>query len=211
MSRRPLRLAIAAAVLLPLAGCSSVLGPKETPIIYAPVPTIAADPAWPAVEWRLAIARPDAPGILDSARIAVRPVPGELQVYKGARWASAPPDLLEATVLRALEDSGKLPAASREGSGMDANYRLVLDIRHFEADYASGTLPSAVIEANAKLIHVEDHALAGNRTFRMAQPATGTDARLVTDAFSQALAAIGRDIAGWTLVSGQAHEVASHR
>ena len=75
-----------------------------------------------------------ASGILDSARVAVRPVPGELQVYKGALWASAPPDLLEAAVLRLLEDSGKLPAASRQGSGIDGDYRLVMDIRHFEAD-----------------------------------------------------------------------------
>ena len=210
MSRRLPTLA-AAALLLPLAGCGSLLGPKESPTIYAPTPQPVADPAWPRVDWPLATLRPDAPRVLDSARIAVRPVPGELQVYKGAMWASPPPELLESTVLRALEDSGKIPAAARQGNGMGSVYRLVMEIRHFEADYQGGTQPSAVIEVNAKLIHILDHAVAGNRTFRQVQPATGTDVRLVADAFGQALAAVGRDIAGWTLVAGQAHEATPHR
>ena len=209
MSLRML-LAFIPAVLL-LGGCGSLLGPKESPTIYAPTPVPQADAAWPRVAWNLATTRPDAPRLLDSARMAVRPVPGELQVYKGSIWASAPPDLLEATVLRVLEDSGKIPAAARQGSGMNAPYRLVMDIRHFEADYAGSALPAAVIEVNAKLIHVVDQAVAGNRTFRHAQPANGTDPRVVADAFSLALANISRDIAGWTLVTGQAHEGAPHR
>ena len=208
MNRRPIALAFAALLLLPLAGCGSLLGPKESPTIYAPVPAPTADPSWPTVSWRLATVRPEAPRILDSARMAVRPVPGELQVYKGAMWASPPPELLESSVLRLLEDSGKIPAAARQGSGMDATYRLVMDIRHFEADYAGGAMPSAVIEVNAKLIHVVDHAVAGNRTFRQVQPAAGTEVARVSDAFSQALASVGGEIAGWALQSGQAHEQA---
>ena len=210
MNRLP-RSLVLLALMLPLAACGSLLGPRDPATIYAPTPALQADPAWPQVAWNLATTRPDAPRILDSARIAVRPVPGELQVYKGALWASPPPELLEATVRRLLEDSGKLPAAAQQGVGMDASYRLAMDIRHFEADYAGAATPSAVIEVNAKLIHVVDHAVAGNRTFRHAQPAGGTDPRLVADAFSQALAAIGRDIAGWTLATGQAHEAAPHR
>ena len=113
-----------------------------------------------------------------------------------------------AVVLRALEDSGKIPAAARNGAGIDADYRLIMDIRHFEADYAGGGAPSAVIEVNAKLVHMLDHAIAGNRTFRQVQPAAGTEVARVSDAFSQALASVGGEIAGWALQSGQAHEQA---
>ena len=116
--------------------------------------------------------------------------------------------MLEDTVLRALEDSGKIPAAARNGAGIDADYRLIMDIRHFEADYAGGGAPSAVIEVNAKLVHMLDHAIAGNRTFRQVQPAAGTEVARVSDAFSQALATVSSEIAGWALQSGQAHEQA---
>ena len=201
------RSAIAAALLAALAGCSSLVGgPVETPTIYAPEPATTADPAWPSVSWNLATVRPTAPKILDGSRMAVSPVPGELQVYRGAMWARTPAEMLEDTVLRTLEDSGKIPAVSRHGSGIGADYRLVMEIRHFEADYAGAAVPSAVVEVSAKLLHATDQAVVGSRVFRHAQPASGTEVGRVAEAFSQALGATSSDIAGWVLTTGQAHE-----
>ena len=196
--------AICAALLL--AGCSSLGGPKQAPRIFAPESKAAADPAWPSVDWQLSTTRPTAARMLDSIRIAVSPVPGELQVYKAALWARTPAEMLEEGVLRTLEDSGKIPAVARQGSGIAADYRLVMDIRHFEADYAGAATPSARVEVNAKLLHSPDQTVVGSRSFHHAQPASGTDAALVADAFAQALTATSRDIAGWVLVTGQAHE-----
>ena len=200
-----------AAVLLPclLAGCSILGGAKKAPTIYAPDPIISADPAWPAVTWQLSTTRPTAPRMLDSSRIAVSPVPGELQVYKGALWARIPTEMVEDTLLRTLEDSGKIPAVARQGSGISADYRLVLDLRHFEASYdeaSNAGTPSAVIEVNAKLLHAPDQAVVGSRSFRHVQAAAGTDISEVADAFSQALGANSREMAGWVLTTGQAHE-----
>ena len=187
-----------------LSGCLST--PKDAPAIYAPVLATQADPAWPAVTWQLSIARPTAPRMMDSSRIAVSPAPGELQVYKGALWASAPGEMLEDGVLRALEDSGKIPAVARQGSGIGADYRLVMDIRHFEADYAGAATPSALVEVNAKLLHTIDQSVIGTRTIRQAVPADGTEVARVADAFGRALQATSREIAGWVLETGQAHE-----
>lgn len=208
------RIAAACAALL-VAGCSMLGGAKQAPTIYAPDLKATADPAWPNVRWQLSTTRPSATRMLDSSRIAVSPVPGELQVYKGALWARTPTEMVEDGVLRILEDSGKIPAVARQGSGIGADYRLVMDLRHFEASYneagtAPGPLPSAVIEVSAKLLHSQDMAVVGSRTFRQVQPAAGTDVALVADAFSQALRAASRDIAGWVLVTGQGHEGSHH-
>lgn len=201
------RLALLLLAGLPLlAGCSILGSTKDAPTVFAPEARAEADPAWPSVRWQLATTRPRAARMLDSSRIAVSPVPGELQVYKGAAWARTPPEMLEDSVLRTLEDSGKIPAVARQGSGIGADYRLVMDIRHFEADYLGGSVPSAVVEVSAKLLHASDQAVVGSRVFRQAQPAAGTDVAVVADAFSQALGAASRDIAGWVLRAGQAHE-----
>jgi cholesterol transport system auxiliary component len=189
-----------------LAGCSILGGPKESPTIFAPDTRIEADPAWPRVGWQLATTRPTATRMLDSSRIAVSPVTGELQVYKNAVWARTPPEMLEDGVLRLLEDSGKIPAVARQGSGIGADYRLVIDIRDFQADYGGAAVPSAIIEVSAKLLHAHDQAVVDSRTFRSVQAASGTDVALVADAFAEALRAASRDIAGWALVTGQAHE-----
>lgn len=199
------RIATTCAALL-LAGCSILSAPKDAPTVFAPEAKAEADPAWPSVRWQLGTTRPGAARVLDSSRIAVSPVPGELQVYKGAAWARTPPEMLEDGVLRTLEDSGKIPAVARQGTGIAADYKLVMDIRHFEADYLGAALPSAVVEVSAKLLHASDQSVVGSRVFRHAQPAAGTDVALVADAFSRALGATSRDIAGWVLATGQAHE-----
>lgn len=199
-----------ATILLPvlLASCSFVGGSKDGPIIFAPDPRVPADPSWPSVSWQLSTNRPTAPSMMDSTRIAVSPTPGELQVYKGVAWARTPTEMLESGVLRALEDSQKIPAVARQGSGIGADYRLVMDLRHFEAKYAGASVPSALIEVNVKMLHSYDQVVVGSQTFLHEQPATGTDVSLVADAFTRALGATTHDIAGWVLTTGQAHEIA---
>ena len=199
--------ALVLTLALLLGGCSLLGGdPKEAATIYAPDPRVQADPSWPQVGWQLSIGHPQAARMVDSLRIAVRPTPGELQVYKGANWAKTPSEQLQDTLLRALEDSGKIPAVGRQGSGIAANYKLILDLRRYEADYAGNAAPAATIEVNAKLLHAPGNDVVGSRTFLQAVPAGATDVGSVAQAFSQALGRVGEEIAGWTLSAGDAHE-----
>lgn len=196
----PLTLLLAAALA---SGCSLLGGKKDAPILYAPQPVVQADPSWPSVDWQLTLSAVQVARPVDSVRIAVRPVPQQMQVYKGAQWAQRPGEMLERTVLRLLEDSGKIPAVARSGSGVNGDYQLVLDVRRFESDYAGGAMPQAVIEVNAKLLHSQDRDVVATRTFLQSVPAAGIAVPEVVTAFEQGLGQIGRDIAGWTLASGR--------
>ena len=201
-ARHPL---LAVVTLLALAGCSILGSEQRDPItIYAPQPQVAADPSWPTVAWQLSVGKPTAPRVVDSPRIAVRPAPGELQVYKGASWSQPSTDLVEATVLRALEDSGRIPAVARAGSGIRADYKLVMDLRRFESDYAGAAIPSATIELTAKLLHASDQRIVASRTFLQVQPSSGTEVAQVASAFDQALGNLGAEVVGWVLVTGEA-------
>jgi cholesterol transport system auxiliary component len=202
---RARRALLAISLLAACAGCS-ILGSTTPSTIYAPEPGVTADPAWPSVDWQLAIARPQATRMLDGQRIAVRPTPGELEVYKGASWARAPSEQVQDTILHALEDSQKIRAVARQGTGVVADYTLLTDVRRYEADYAGAAFPSATIEVNAKLLHAPDQAIVASRTFLQAIPASGTQTAAVAQAFGTALGAIAHDIAGWTLVAGNAHQ-----
>ncbi|MDR2871420.1 MAG: ABC-type transport auxiliary lipoprotein family protein [Xanthomonadaceae bacterium] len=188
-----------------LTGCA-ILSPTPTTsfTIYAPDVRIPPDPAWPQVSWRLIVAKPTAQRMIDSTRIVVSPSPGEWQVYKGVVWSQPAPDILEATVLRALEDSGRIASVGRLSAGIRANYRLIMDIRRFESDYTDQTVPVVTIEVSAKLLDNADQHVIAARTFLSTQPAASVDIREVVDAFEQALAAITHDVAGWTLTSGEA-------
>ena len=198
-------LGIVAALLL--GGCS-ILGPKPEPgTIYAPDPRVAAAPQWPTVDWQLTLSRASASPMADSLRIAVRPNPNELQVYKGASWAKTPTSMVEDAVLRALEDSGRIPAVARQGAGVAGDYKLVLDLRRFEADYTvNGAVPTATIELNAKLLHAPDQTVVAARTFLQAPPAASTAVPDVVDAFESSLETLTGELAGWVLASGDEHQ-----
>lgn len=196
---------VAASLLLGACSILGAAGERERGAIYAPDPRVEADPSWPRVDWQLAVSPPLAARTVDTFRIAVRPVPGELQVYAGASWARAPSDMIEDVILRALEDSEKVPGVARRGSGIAPDYRLLLDLRRFEADYAGGALPSATIELHAKLLHARAQGIAASRTFTVAEPSATTDVASVAEAYTRALESLGREVAGWTLEAGEAH------
>ena len=203
-----LRVPVSALLCAAVLGGCSLIGPKrgDEVVQYAPDPRVAADASWPTVPWQLSVTSPVAARAIDSLRIAVRPNPAELRVYKGASWAKRPTDMVEDALLRTLEDSGKIPAVARQGSGISADYKLVLDVRRFEADYAGAAVPAATIELNAKLLHAQDQQVVAARTFRHAQPAASTAVPEVVAAFDRALAQSTRELAGWVLTAGDAHE-----
>jgi cholesterol transport system auxiliary component len=205
------RLAAAALTCALLCGCSLLGGgTRERTTIYAPDPRVSADPSWPTVPWQLTLSPATAARMIDSLRIAVRPTPGELQVYKGASWSKPPTQMLEDAILRALEDSGRIGAVARQGSGIDGDYKLAMDLRRFEADYAGAAVPAATIEVNVKLLHPIDQQIAASRTFLVAVPASGTGVPEVAAAFDAALGDVTRQVAGWVLVAGQQHEQRTH-
>ena len=195
-------------LLFCMSGCG-VLPKKENIQVVAPHIKIAPDAAWPMVNWQLSVARPTANRMLDSNRIVVSPTPGALQVYKGAAWTDAAPDVLERAVVEAFEDSGKIAAVGRQATAVRADYLLLLDIRHYEAVYATAAAsPSAIIEINAKLIDTTGH-VAATRTFSQSTPASGTAVPAVAQAFDTALTALTGELIGWTLTAGQQAQAAA--
>ena len=202
---------LAPACLLMLAGCSVLAGgDRQSTTIYAPQVRVQADPAWPQVNWQLAIAKPSAARLIDSPRINVRPTPGELEVYRGATWSQPATDILEDTLLRGFEDSGKIDAVARIATGIRSDYKLTTDLRRFESDYRGGEVPAATIELNAKLIHSLDQRVVAARTFVVAEPATSAEISSVAAAFETALDKTSAELIGWTLLSGQ-RDVAQQR
>ncbi|WP_243351150.1 ABC-type transport auxiliary lipoprotein family protein [Stenotrophomonas acidaminiphila] len=205
MKRFPSMRLLAPLCVLALAGCSVLASGDRHPItIYAPQARVAVDPSWPRVEWQLAVAKPAAARLVDSPRINVRPTPGELEVYRGATWSQPATDMLEDALLRGFEDSGRIGAVARIATGIRSDYKLAIDLRRFESDYAGNARPAATIELNAKLIHSLDQRVVASRTFLVAEPAADTTVASVTTAFETALGRTTGELIGWTLAAGQA-------
>ena len=202
---KPLRTSLSVTLMaLAMAGCSVLGSEQRDPVtIYAPDVRVPARAEWPAVTWTLVIAKPTAARVVDSPRMSVRPTPGELQVYRGVSWAQPATELVQDAVQRTLEDSGRIPAVASADAGILGDYKLVMDIRRFEADYAGAAVPSAVVEINAKLVSSRDQRVVASRTFLQQQPAGSVEVAQVAQAFDGALAAATGDLVGWLLAAGQ--------
>lgn len=200
---------LAVATLLLATSCS-VLPKREPVTVYEPArsaPGAHAD--WPEASWSLLVARPAAGQLYESDRITVRPAPGSVQVYKGASWSDAVPDLLQGALLRSFEDSQKILSVSRPGGGVRGEYQLLTELRAFESVYAPSGPPQAVIEVYAKLIHTADGQVVAARRFQESEPAGSEDIGAVVDAFSRSLDRLTGQVVGWTLGSGNRHHAGS--
>lgn len=184
-----------------LAGCGSIGGPKVEVKVFAPPTTVTPDPSWPQADWQLSVGVQAANELLDSPRIAVRPTPIQFQTYKGALWADKAPELLQTALIEGFEDSQRIGTVTRFGGGSRSDMALVVEVRAFETDYASGS-PEAVIEVQARLINVRGNGSVSKR-FRRAVPGRAADIESMVDAFGQAMSQLSTDLVGWTLTEGQ--------
>jgi len=195
---------------LTMSGCGMLLGINRPPLtLYAPQIQLTPDPTWPQVNWQLVIVKPVAGRLLDSSRIHVRPHPSELQVYAGVTWSQPVPDLLEAALVHSFEDSGCITAVARSRTAINTDYRLVTELRRFEADYHSTHLPVATLEISAKLIRQRDQRIIAARTVLVHETASATDAASVVTAFEMVLNQAMNTLVGWTLHSGQSDYLTS--
>ena len=186
-----------------LASSCSILPERDPITIYQPAHAAAApSPEWPRASWSLLVSRPVAGTQIDSERISVQPAPGTVQVYKGAAWTDAAPDLLQVSLLKGFEDSQKILSVSRSGGGVRGEYQLLTELRGFESVYAQAGQPQATIEVYARLVHTSDGRVVAARSFVGNEPAASEEVPAVVDAFSRLLGRTTGEIVGWTLRSG---------
>jgi cholesterol transport system auxiliary component len=193
---------LAAGLMVLVAGCG-ILPKREPTALFEPArpSSVAPRADWPQANWSLIVARPLAAGLLDNDRIAVRPAPGEISVYKGAAWTDTAPDLVHGALLRRFEDSGRILSVARPGSGVRGEFSLQTELRVFESIYVSAGRPQATIEIYAKLVRTTDGSVVAARTFRETEDATSENLSSVVDAFGAALNRTTEQIVGWTLAS----------
>jgi cholesterol transport system auxiliary component len=190
---------------LPLAACgglSGLIGPPPASQIYVLRPTDPTHLDGDKVGWALAIAEPDAPGNLDTDRIAITRSTDTADYYANAVWPDALPDIVQGALLQAFDASGLIDSVVRDTVGVRTRYVLKTDIRNFEARYATADgAPTAVVTIAASLISVSDRYLAAHHVAHQESPATANSVDAAVQAMGRALGGVLNDIVRWTLTA----------
>jgi len=202
--RRLRKQGLALAAALCLCACTALPGLGPAPDIYdlSPKSTFAND--LPKVSWQLVIEEPQAPGALDTTRIALKPTPLEVKYFAESRWAERAPKMVQTLMVVSFENSGKIVSVGRQAVGLRADYVLRSELRQFQAEYAEGVkLPTVRVRLNAKLIREPSEEIIASRTFEQRAPVAADGIEPIVRAFDEALNKVMRQIVEWTLTTPQ--------
>jgi phospholipid/cholesterol/gamma-HCH transport system substrate-binding protein len=142
---------------------------------------------------QLVVPDPTALAALDSERIQTAKTDGGYASLPDAQWADALPKLVQAKLLRILEDAGRFAGVSRPLEGVTGDRQLMIDIRkfHISRDLA------AEVELGCKLLGDNGRIIA-TRIFRASAKAEAQGAPAAVAALESAFGQTVTNIVAWT-------------
>src|ERR1700749_897511 len=189
-----------AAPLIALGGCSNIIGPLPASQIYILHVAPGQKKDGSKVHWSLAITRPTAPDSLDNNRIALARDGIQLDYYANAIWSDNLPDLIQTQLLDSFEETGRSERVGREETGLHADYKLLTDLRHFEARYgAPGAPPTVTITIVAYIMGARTHEILSTVVASASRPCAANSVAAVVEAFGLAMAETLDHVTGWAL------------
>lgn len=199
-ARRKILACVVSASLL--AGCSVLAGRRETISVYDLTLTqsVRVEGAVAVSPWQLVVFEPEALAPLDGSRILVMPAPGQMQVYRGARWRDATPAMLQQLMLRALQDSGR-PIVAGPSSGIRSDFVLRSSLQDFQVELR-GSLVVVIMRLNAQLIRSADGSVVAARRFETEERCAGIRMQEVSAGFERATTKVLAELVEWVVAAG---------
>lgn len=197
---------LALPLALPLAACGfTLIDTQPPPQIYdLSAPAAATDGE--AVTWELIVEEPTTVRALGTNRIALKTRNNSIQYYQGARWSDRGPSLLQARIIEALENSGRIMSVGAETSGINARYRLKSNLRKFHANISNGKRPTVTVALSAKLFSARTRDIVATRLLSADVEARSGKMGDIVKAFDEASQDITRQAVTWVLEAGEGLE-----
>jgi len=191
------------ALLLIVSGlCTACVGSvlksdNEAPDLYRLAAASASGAsAGPALAQAITVARPRSVSSLDTERIAVTTPGHGFDYLAGARWADAAPQMVQQMLVDTLIAGGRFATAVAAPSRVPTDLLLEVELRHFEAIYASaGEPPRVLVELQGNLVDVRRGVRIASFHSRAEATAARNDRTAVVAAFEDATTRVAQDAA----------------
>lgn len=148
---------------------------------------------------QILIEKPDAVKAFDGQDIVIKQG-GALAYLKKAQWSDRLPDLIQARLIQAFDNSDHFGGVGRPGDGLAINYRILTDIRSFGINVANGH-DVASLEIAVKIMDDRNGSIIASRVFSAQSPVTGINNDQYVGALDRAFKKITADIVSWTISS----------
>jgi cholesterol transport system auxiliary component len=191
------------ALLLVVSGlCTACVGSvlksdNEAPDLYRlAAPAASGGGAGPSLAQAITVARPRSVSSLDTDRIAVTTPGHGFDYLAGARWSDTAPQMVQQLLVDTLMAEGRFATAVAAPSRVPTDLLLDVELRHFEAVYASvGEPPRILVQLQANLVDVRRGTRVASFDSRAEATATRNDRTAVVAAFEDAALRAARDAA----------------
>jgi cholesterol transport system auxiliary component len=184
---------VLAASAMSLAGCLGGSADKDTYSLSA-----MSEVTGPSAKNRqILIPEPTALKALDSEQVVIRISGVEIQYLSKARWSDRLPKMVQAKLVEAFENTGRLGGVGKPGEGLAIDFQIVTDIRAFQVETNGAT--HASIEISAKLLNDRNGTVRSQKVFTASVPVSGSDNRDYVAALDTAFAQVTSEIVAWTL------------
>lgn len=192
------RHAIIGAGAIVLSGCAALQGPP-TPQLYILRPQVPPSMG-PRVNWRLAVAAPDAVASLDTQRIALTRTQTTMDYFANAAWTDRLSLILQRQLIQAFDTTGRIASVDRDTSGLEADFVLQTEVRDFQARYDTPDgAPQVVVSIQAKLARMPQREIAASVNATQQATAAANEINSIVVAFNQACGAALAQIVTSTL------------
>ncbi|MGW9232934.1 ABC-type transport auxiliary lipoprotein family protein [Pseudorhizobium sp. NPDC055634] len=177
-----------------LAGCGAKADKDTFELSITPAST------GPAARGRqILVPQPTALSSLDSDQVIVRVSPSEIQYLAKSQWGDRLPRMVQAKLVEAFENSGRLGGVGTPGQGLAIDYQVVTDIRTFEVDISG--VDMATVEISVKIVNDRNGTVRAQEAFKASVPVSGSANRDFVTALNVAFAKVGSEIVEWSLRS----------
>ncbi|HJP99388.1 MAG TPA: ABC-type transport auxiliary lipoprotein family protein [Rhodanobacteraceae bacterium] len=190
------RALVAALCMAALVSACSILPEREVVQTWQPPETPSVHAA-SAADFSLRVDTPNVSGMLDQSGIVVMPEPGQVSVYKGARWSESPALLVRSRLVDAFM-AAKLPSVTTDEDHFSSDYTLGGDLRAFQSEYRSGS-PVVVVRFDAQLRRGGSRDLLASRSFVITKQPDGTQVPAVIAAFGAADDELAQQVVAWAV------------
>ena len=184
-------LGLAAAALL-LAACAST-APNALYGLNAPSDFVSGQKR----SVQILVATPRALSALDTSNIAVVDRGPSYSYFPQAAWADQLSNVVQAGLVRTLENTNRLKGVGLPGEGLLIDYQLQTELRAFQLQVDGAD--RAVVEIAAKLVNDRNGRTVDSRVFSAVVPSNGTGVEQAVAAMNSASGQVFRELAAWVL------------
>lgn len=187
----------ALALTLALGGCATLgIGESAKPdAIFDITAPSSFDGAARRSSAQLLVPLPSTNDALSTARIAVRSG-GSISYLPGVSWSDQLPALVQTTLVRAFENSGRVKAVGRPGESLAIDDQVIVDVRAFELDVAGS--PTARVALGVKLLDDRTGKVRASRVFEASVASSSDQPKAAIAALDKAASSAVADVVTWT-------------